>query len=88
MSTIYTRFENPVRILENCGVHSIRRNGEALELHLVFIERTEDKRRRFCFAESLRAEHGWSDIEQAIRDALVVKLTPKELKAALKAAQS
>lgn len=87
---IYSRWGCHVRITGYCGKHQPK--GYSGPIVLVQAERRDPEKpdepseTTFYFAQSLRADDGWKEIDAAVDAAPEIKLNPEELKAALKQA--
>lgn len=82
---IYSRFGGCVTVLARCGLHHPEPGSESLlELVRVTIadEDGSNPIERYRYAETLKADGGWLEIQVAVRDAPEVALPFDELQAA------
>ena len=92
--TIWTRHGLRVTVFANCGEVTppgFRETAEDIKLHLLLVEMADPIKpelliERYRFAEHLKADGGWQEIEQAMMRAPRAVLTPKQLEKAIKEA--
>jgi len=90
---IWTRYGSQIRnVVSSCGViDNIPGLASDVKMHLLSVEIVDAEKpdcyySAFRFAETLRAEGGWREIEQAISEVHQVVLSPDQLKEAIKEA--
>ena len=81
---IYTRFENSITIIGQCGKHKLPEFK--VPVLLARIQRNEDKAIRHQFIEFLKADGGYVEIIDAYNTAPVLELKGDELKKAIQEA--
>jgi len=80
---IYNRFSDELTIIANCGEHKPEEFVAPMTLVQIKYSDGDD---RYCFAEFLKANNGWLEIETALGNAPVVELDPASLKKAIRQA--
>ncbi len=87
--TIYNRFGDKLNIIERNGYQEIRAQytKTPIIVMLVKIRHADDNSERYCLAETLKADKGMGEIEQAFLSAPLHVLTGRELAMAMKEAR-